>query len=185
MKGAISIMTRSNHSLEQLTTWFNRLIDILREQQSSTWILLVRAVAGKDAAIDFDGIQFRLWATADEPLQVWSQALSDPESIDFHITAETFRDVITGRTSLDAMVASGQIYVRGNLNDLMQIHMVTMGILADSAINSRLQRLWEEFDETWLCPQVPPDCQTLEAQIPPYGYLVRQVPKDVLNIEVE
>jgi hypothetical protein len=183
VKGA-KIMTNPKHSSEQLTIWLNRLIDILREQQGPTWSLLVRAVAGKNAAIAFDGVRFRLGATHGDQLQVWSAVLPDSEPIDFRTTAEIFRDVITGRTSLDAMVASGQIDVRGNLNDLVNIHAIAMGILADSAINPRLQRLWEEFDETWLRPEVPPDCQTLEAQIPPYGYLVQQVPKDVLNIEI-
>ena len=77
-----------------------------------------------------------------------------------------------------------KIYLRGDLQDLLGIHTVAMEILADSAINPNLRRLWAEFDQSWLHSSSLPPCLALENQRASYGELIRQMPSDVLGIQV-
>ncbi|MFP4120141.1 hypothetical protein [Coleofasciculus sp.] len=170
---------------EQLAQWLYRLVEILRSQGNSTWRRLVQTVSGKMAVIELDGTQLRLWAQGDERLQVHIESLAEPQPVHFCSDAETLRDIITGFVTLDAAVMSGKIYVRGDLRDLLGINQVVMGILADSAINLQLQRLWNEFDHVWFPTPSPPPCQSLDQQKPSRGYLINQIPADVLNIEVD
>jgi hypothetical protein len=170
---------------EQLIQWLHRLVEILRVQGGSTWRALVLTVSGKTAAIDLDSIQLRLCAEEGEQLQVHIEPITEPHPVNFRSEAETLRDVISGRLTLDAAVASGKLDLRGDLQDLLGIHQVVIGILADSAINPQLQRLWDEFDSLWVHPPSPPPCQPLEQQKPYYGYLISHLPEDVLRIEVQ
>ncbi|MFP5273902.1 SCP2 sterol-binding domain-containing protein [Coleofasciculus sp.] len=175
----------SSQPNEQLAQWLYRLVDILRSQGGSTWRRLVQTVSGKTAVIELDGTQLRLWAQENEQLQVHIESLAEPQPVHFCSDAETLRDIITGSVTLDAAVMSGKIYVRGDLPDLLGINQVVMGILADSAINLQLQRLWNEFDHVWLRLPSPPPCRSLDQQKPSRGYLINQIPADVLNIEVD
>lgn len=170
---------------EQLAQWLYRLVEILRSQGGSTWRRLIQTVSGKTAVIELDGTQLQLWALGEEQLQVQIESLTKSQAVNFCSDAETLRDIITGFVTLDAAVMSGKIYVRGDLPDLLGINQVVMGILADSAINLQLQRLWNEFDHAWFRPTSPPPCRSLDQQMPSRGYLINQIPTDVLNIELD
>ncbi|HBL12215.1 MAG TPA: hypothetical protein DD379_12555 [Cyanobacteria bacterium UBA11162] len=179
------MVNTSSERHEQLAQWLHRLVEILRSQGGSTWRSLVLTVSGKTAVMDLDGTQLRLRAEGEESLQVHIESILEPHPINFCSESETFRDIISGRLTLDAAVANGKIYVRGNLQDLLGINQIVMGILADSAVNPELQRLWEDFDSLWFRPRSLPPCQSIEQQKPNYGYLITHVPDDVLNIEVD
>jgi hypothetical protein len=168
----------------QLDQWLHRLVEILRSQGGSTWKALVQTVSGKTAAIDLDGIGLRLRASGGEQLQIESEYPVALESVNFRSKAETLRDVIAGRLTLDAAVVADNIYLSGTLEDLLAVHQVVMEILADSAINPQLRHLWTEFDQLWLRRSSPPPYLSLEHQKPSYGELIRQVPEDVLAIDV-
>ncbi|MFE1744051.1 SCP2 sterol-binding domain-containing protein [Coleofasciculus sp. H7-2] len=175
---------QSSEHHAQLAQWLHRLVEILRSQGGSTWRDFVQTVSEKTAVIDLDGIQLRVRAHGGEQLQVKSEYPVALESVNFRSEAETLRDVIAGRLTLDAALVTDKLYLRGNLQDLLGIHQIVMGILADSAINPQLRHLWAEFDELWLrSPSLPP-CLSLEHQRPSYGELIRRVPEDVLNIQV-
>jgi hypothetical protein len=168
----------------QLAQWLHHLVEILRTQPGSTWRALVQTVSGKDAVIDLDGIQLQLRAEGGEQLEIECEYLQAVESVNFCTSAETLRDVISGRLTFDTAVAQQRINLRGSLQDLLGIHQVVLGILADSAINPQLRHLWREFDQLWSHPSSVPPCLSLEHQRPSYGELVCQVPEDVLGIEV-
>ncbi|MDT9177284.1 MAG: hypothetical protein P5702_07260 [Limnospira sp. PMC 1291.21] len=178
-----------NCSPQQLAIWLSRLVEILRSQGGLTWHSFVQTVAGKTAIIEIDGIQLRLNANHSEPIQVDitdnSDNLESVEALNFGSQAETLRDLIGGRLTLDQGVAIGKIHLRGSLSELLGIHKLTMDIVAESAINPQLQRLWKEFDDLWFRPSFPPPVLSLEEQITPQGELIMNVPNDVLNIEVE
>jgi len=168
----------------QLDQWLHRLVEILRSQGGSTWEALVQTVSGKTAAIDIDGIGLRVRASGGEQLQIESEYPVALESVNFRSEAETIRDVIAGRLTLDAAVVTENIYLSGTLEDLLAIYQVVMEILADSPINPQLRHLWTEFDQLWFRPSSPPPYFSLEQQKPSYGELIRQVPEDVLAIDV-
>ncbi|MBE9125088.1 MULTISPECIES: SCP2 sterol-binding domain-containing protein [unclassified Coleofasciculus] len=177
------VHTSSEHH-EQLSQWLRHLVEILRTQGGSTWNSLVLGVSGKTAVIELDGIQLQLGAEGGNQLQVHIDYSVEPQPVKFRSDAETLKDVISGRLTLDAAVVNGKIDVRGDLQDLLGIHQIVMGILADIAINPHLQRLWEEFEGLWLQPLSLPLCRPLEQQKPYYGYLINHVPEDILWVEV-
>lgn len=178
-----------NCSPQQLAIWLSRLVEILRSQGGLTWHSFVQTVAGKTATIEIDGIQLRLNANHSEPLQVdITDNFDNSESVEalnFRSEAETLRDLIGGRLTLDQAVATGKIHLRGTLSELLDIYKLAMDIIADSAINPQLQRLWKEFDDLWFRPSFPPPVLSLEAQAAQHGELIRKVPHDVLQISVE
>ncbi len=178
------MVNASNERREQLATWILNLVEILRAKGGATWRMLVASVSGKTAAIALDGIGLRLRASGGNELQVTVEPLAESEPLNFRSDAETLRESIAGRLSLEAAVTAGNIYVRADLDDVMRMHALALEILADGAVNPQLQRLWEEFDETWARPSSPPPCRALEQQKPSYGYLVNQVPEDVLRTEI-
>lgn len=176
---------RSTQPGDQLAQWLYRLVDILRRQGGSTWQSLVRTVSGKTAVIELDGIQLHLQAEGEEQLKVGIQSLPERQSVNFCSDAETLRDIIAGSTTLDAAVMNGKVYVRASLPDLLGINQVVMGILADSAINLQLQRLWAEFDQIWSHPASRSLCRSLNQQKANRDYLINQIPRDVLNITMD
>jgi hypothetical protein len=169
----------------QLAQWVHRLVEILRSQQGSTWRDLVQTVSGKNAVMDLDGIKLQLRAKGGEQLQVECEYAQAVESVNFRTEAETLKDVIAGRLTFEGAIAYSKIYLRGSLQDLLGIHQVLNSILADSAINPQLRHLWTEFDQSWSRPSSLGPCYSLENQIISYGEFIRQVPQDVLGIDVD
>lgn len=169
----------------QLAQWLHSLVEILRTTGGATWEALVETVDGKTAIIDLDGVVLRVRAKGGEQLQVESAYPVTREAVNFRSNGETLRDAIAGKITVDAAVVSDKIYLRGNLQDLLGVHQIASGILADSAINPQLRRLWAQFDQSWFhSPSLPPSL-ALEQQRPSYGELIRQVPEDVLAIQVD
>jgi len=168
----------------QLAQWLHRLVEILRAQQGSTWKDLVGTVSGKTAVIDIDGVQLQLHANGGEQLQVEIKYPVVFQSVNLRTEAETLRDVVSGRLTLDSAVSQGKIRLRASFQNLLGVYRIVNGILADSAINPQLRRLWIEFDQSWSTPTscVPSLC--LENQKPAYGELIRHIPKDILEIDV-
>ncbi|GET41138.1 SCP2 sterol-binding domain-containing protein [Microseira wollei] len=169
----------------QLAQWLHSLVEILRTTGGATWEALVETVDGKTAIIDLDGVVLRVGASGGEQLQVESAYPVAQTSVNFRSNSATLRDAIAGKLTVDAAVVSDKIYLRGNLQDLLGIHQIASGILADSAINPQLRRLWAEFDQSWFHPPSLPPCLALEQQRPNSGDLIRQVPEDVLAIQVD
>ncbi|GAB1544667.1 hypothetical protein NUACC21_73430 [Scytonema sp. NUACC21] len=178
------MQSQSNDRHAQLAQSLHRIVEILRTQQGSTWRDLVQTVSGKTAVIDLDGIQLLLRASGGEQLQVESEYPVAVASVNFRTEAETLRDMIAGRLTLDTAIAQQRIDLRGSLEDLLGFYRVALSVLADSAINPQLRRVWTQFDQSWSRPSAPPLCLALEQQRPSYGVLTRQVPEDVLGIEI-
>jgi len=169
-----------NNRHQQLAQWLNRLVEILRLQGGSTWRTLVSTVSGKKAIVELDDVRLQLQASESEPLQVRIEYPVESKFVNFRSDAETLRDVIAGCLILDRAIATGKIYVRGSILDLLKIHQLVMEIIADSPINPQLQALWNEFDRQWLRPSAPTQCYCLQKQQTPYGELIFYIPKDVL-----
>lgn len=177
------MVNSSSHPSDLLAQWLHNLIEILRLQEGSTWRDLVLTVAGKSAVIEVDGIQLQLRAESGDRLEVYIESVQQ-QLINFRSEAETLRDIMSGLLTVDGAVTTGKIYLRGDVNDLLGIYKVAIGILADSAVNPQLQQLWEEFERLWQRPLSPPPCRPLESQKVSYGELIRQIPEDVLLISV-
>ena len=179
------MVNTSNTNYEKLAQWLHNLVEILRTQGDATFQLLVDTVSGKNALIDIDGTRLRVGADGGDRLQVYTEYSVEEYPVNFRSEAEILRDVISGKLTLDGAVAMGQIYICGDIQDLLGIHNLVMRILADSAINPQLQRLWEDFDESWQNSTSTSEYIALEQQKPSYGYLIKSVPEDVMLTDVE
>ena len=179
----------TRESQEKLAAWLRRLIEILRFQGGGTWQALVQIVSGKTAAIALDGIPLGVSASAPQKstdnLELFFDYEVSPEEVNFRSDADTLRDIVAGRLTLDGATINGRVYARNDLDDLLGIYEVVMRILADSATNPELQELWMEFDESWQSSAADTKRSLLEGQKPAYSYLIQSVPEDVLAIEVE
>ncbi len=125
------------------------LIEILRDRSGDTWTAIVRVAANKSAAIAIDDTRIYLQAEGGQELQI---KISDADPIaenDFESTGRTLCDLMFGRASLDKSVASGKIFIRASFGDLLKIRSIVASVLADTAIEPRLQSLWERFEREW------------------------------------
>ncbi len=169
---------------EKLATWLSRLIEILRLQGGETWLALVQITSGKTAAIALDGIPLEVSADGGDRFELLFEYAVPPNSINFRSDADTLRDIVAGRLTLDGALANGRIYARNHLDELLGMYEVVMRILADSATNPQLQELWMEFDSSLSALAARPLPSLLEGQKPSYGYLIKSVPEDVLGIKI-
>ncbi len=175
----------SRERQEKLATWLRRLTETLRLQGGETWKALVQIVSGKTATIALDGTTLQVSAEGDDRLQLRFEYLVSAELINFSSDADTLRDIVAGRLTVDGAMANGRIYARNNLDELLGIYEVVMRILADSATNHQLQQLWMEFDESWPGYATGGLPSLLEGQKTSYGYFIDGVPEDVLAINVK
>ncbi|NEO56836.1 MAG: hypothetical protein F6K54_29440 [Okeania sp. SIO3B5] len=170
---------------KQLAKWLRSLIETLRLQGGETWKNLVHIVSEKTATIAIDGTILQVSAQGGDRLQLNFEYSGTPNSIDFSSDAHTFRDIVAGKLTVDGALASGRIYARNNLDELLGIYELVTRILADGATNHQLQKLWMEFDQSWSAFPTGNLPSPLETQKPTYNYLINNVPEDVLAIEVE
>lgn len=179
-------MTNSTRECqEQLAKWLRCLVETLRLQGGETWKVLVQFGSGKTVVIALDSTILQVTFEGGERLQLYFEYAVSPDLINFRSDADTFRDIVAGKLTVDGAVANGRIYARNRLDELLSIYEVVMRILADSATNFQLQELWMEFDESWPSSVTEGLPLLLERQKPSYGYFINNVPEDVLTIKVE
>lgn len=173
----------SENRQQQLAKWLDNLVEILRLQNNSTWRTLLATVAGKTAIIRLDDVSLQLQASTALPLEVVIDYPATPDNYNFISDSETIGDIIIGKLTIDKALSINKIYLRGTLRDLQGISQLIKEILADSPINSQLQRLWEEFEKMWLFPSSLV-FYSLDEQQTNYGELIASIPEDILNIEI-
>ncbi|MCL2927185.1 MAG: hypothetical protein MGG37_03890 [Trichodesmium sp. MAG_R01] len=177
-------MTTTRERQEQLARWLNLLVETLRLQGGPTWEALLKIVSEKTVAIALDDIPLQVSAEGGDTLQLRFEYAVPSQSINFRSDADTLRDIVSGRLTLDGALANTRIYACHNFEELLGIHEVVTRILADSASNSRLQELWMEFDSSWPVSKTSNRPSPLKKQKPAYGYFIENLPEDVLAIEV-
>lgn len=174
----------STERQEELATWLRRLTQTLHLQGGDTWKALVQIVSGKTATITLDGITLQVTGKGGDNLQLDFEYVPSV-SINFSSDGDTLRDIVAGKLTVDNALINGRIYARKNLDELLGIYELVMRILADSATNYHLQELWMEFDKSWFGYGKVSSPLFLSGQKPSYGYLMENIPQDVLEIEVQ
>ncbi|MEL4895814.1 hypothetical protein [Crocosphaera sp. Alani8] len=174
-----SLENRSQKSAE----WIYNLVEILRLQNNSTWRSLVKTTTGKTATILLGDISLQLQASKTKPLKVSINYPVEIDNYNFSCDAETIRDIIAGKVTLDQALLKNQVYLRGTFTDLQGISQLIKEILADTAINLQLQRHWEDFEEMWSSSSSLP-YYSLDNQQTNYAELISMIPEDILNIEI-
>lgn len=174
----------SENRQQQLAKWLSDLVEVLRLQNNKTWETLVSTVTGKTAIIRLDDISLKIQASEDLPLELAIAPInSTSDKYNFTSDAETMRSIIAGGLTVDKALVTDKLYLKGTLIDLQGISQLVKEIMADSPINLRLQRLWDEFDQLW--PSQPPMDYSLDCQKTRYAQLISIIPEDILNIEIQ
>ncbi len=170
---------------DRLADLLQRLVRILREEGGYTWDLVVRVTSGRIAVIEFDGHRLQLEGIDGDSYELRTSAAAPGSPLNFRTDAETVRDILAGRITLDEALATGRVFVRGELDDLLGMYRIVMNVLADTPRVPRLRRLGEYFERTWPDGDAGGPPRPLETQAPRHGHFIAQIPEPVLRIEVD
>ena len=161
------------------------LVDCIRYSNGFLFELLKKVTIGKSVIISLDGVKISLYATGNNGYElIVEPAVIDP---DFVTTGDTLRNIVNGTITLDHALSTGAIFVKGNLEELIGIFQLTLGLLAEGAVDPHLRRLWSKFDRKWITNPSSINNTFLEEQ-QVYNYFPFQgIPKDValINISVD
>lgn len=159
----------SGNKSQKLIFLLHSLIAVIKRNNTASWPLLIRAVDGKSAFIRFDDIYLYVSASNIRQLQIDIYETKPQKRVDFKITAEVVKAVISGQYLLDKAVNEGMIFIRAPLEDLIDLHNLVLSILADGSTHQLLLKLWLDFEKYWKTAKVN---WKLEDQISTYGNFV-------------
>lgn len=159
----------SGNKAQKLIFLLHSLIAVIKKNNTASWPLLIRAVDGKSAFIRFDDIYLFVSAKNIRQLQIDIYEVKPQKRVDFIITAEVAKAVISGQYLLDKAINEGMIFIRAPLEDLLEMHNLVLSILADGSIHQILLKLWLDFEKNWKTKKVD---WKLEDQISTYGNFV-------------
>src|SRR5512147_131284 len=109
-------MPSSSIDLERtLARWLRRLVAICRTEHGDTWKAIVRAASGRRAIIRLDECRLSLRASGGSSLRLHIHPVKPGRPENFCTGADTLRDIIAGRLTLDAAISRGELFVRGSL----------------------------------------------------------------------
>jgi hypothetical protein len=177
-----------NTSIDNATIvagYLRRLIEVLRQDDGVSWRLLRAVTAGRAAVMEFEGVRLRLQGRAAPDYDLLMEYCDDMSEVNFRTDMSSVSDIVAGRLTLDHALTDGRIFVRAGLSDLLDIYRLAILILAESACNAELRRLWMEFEQEWPSPSPGQDVLPLERQRPQHGALIVRIPAATLRVEVE
>ncbi|HSI69909.1 MAG TPA: hypothetical protein VK941_06740 [Gillisia sp.] len=138
----------------------------MRRDQSHTWFLLVKAVNGKSAIIGLDDVFLSLTAHGAPDLQVIIKSALKTENPNFYTRGQVLRNIISGKYLLDKAINEGHIYVRGDINELLEMYNLVLNALLDGNVNGDFLTLWLDFVNNWKPEDAKNNCWRLEDQLP-------------------
>ncbi len=135
---------------ELLSSMLLELIEILRDRQGETWSAIIHIAAGKSATNAIDNTRIHVQTADGQELQI-TISTAEPDALnDFESTGLALRNIMFGKSTLERAVASGKIFIRASLGELLKIRLIVKSVLLDSEVDPRLLCLWEKFDQEWL-----------------------------------
>ncbi len=157
-----------------------RLVDVLRESAPSTFEHLVTATRGRTALVEVDGHRLRLSSPAQLPYRLQAEPVAvDDSPIQFRAVGTALTAILNGSTTLDRAVVREEIFVRGELADLLAVHTLVLEILAEGPIVADLRRLWHEWEDCWPHLSLPTQMVALQHQLAVHGSLVIGLPRSL------
>jgi len=92
----------------------------------------------------------KVLGSTNQELQI-TISTAEPDALnDFESTGLALRNIMFGKSTLERAVASGKIFIRASLGELLKIRLIVKSVLLDSEVDPRLLCLWEKFDQEWL-----------------------------------
>jgi hypothetical protein len=169
---------------ERLRDWLLQLVDVVLANGGPLAAALVQTAAGRRAVVQLDDVALQLQGDmADGHLRVEIDPAPEGAVRHFRANGDALRDILAGRTLLDAAVVDGRVAVQAGLPDLLAVHDLVLRLLAAGPQHRALRTLWAQFDAWW--PRGPLACVPLDAQRPQHGRLRDRVPLDVLLVRLD
>lgn len=170
----------------QLIAMIYQLVDIIRYENTFAYTLLMRITCERRTMIELDGCRVYLEAVCTDDNDYYLTAFPgrDEVPIQFITTSYVLRKIMAGIVTLDTAVVKNEIHVRGTFEDVINMHRLTTCFLSEGPLNFRLRNLWAYFNETWNNDRFPLAIKPLEEQKPRHGYLLDNIPENVLLIRV-
>lgn len=153
---------------QQLISYLERLIEIMRRDHSPTWNLLVKAVDGKSAYVGLDEVYLNLSASGGRQLKIKIEATEKTKNLNFYTRGQVLRNIIAGKYLLDKSIKNRHLYVRSSLENLVAMHHLVLNALVGSNINRDYLELWLDFENNWKTGPEEENCWKLEDQLPEY-----------------
>lgn len=159
----------SDNKSQKLILLLHSLIAVIRKNSTPSWPLLIQAVNGKSAYIRFDEIYLYVSAVDSRQMKIDIFEVKPQKQVDFIITADVVKAVISGQYLLDKAVNDGMIFIRAPFEELIEMHQLVLSILADGSTQQSLLKLWLDFEKNWKTEKID---WKLEDQISSYGNFV-------------
>ena len=150
-----------------LIHYLQRLIGIMRRERSTIWKLLVKAVDKKSAYIGLDEVYLSLSASGGNQLNVKIEVIEKIDNPNFYAKANVLKNIIAGRYILDKAIDDRKLYVRGSLEDLLNIYQLVNHALVGGNNNQEYLELWLDFESNWRSVDNN-NCWKLENQLPEF-----------------
>lgn len=161
----------------RLAGWLQRLVALLQAEGGALARQFRAVVQGRCAVLQLDAARLLLRAGAGAPFEVSIEPADAADAPHVRSSGDALRDVIDGRSLLDAVIADGRLDVRAALPDLLAFHELVQRVLALGTRHAALQALWAEFDAEW--PGRRPRELPLDEQPARHGVLRGAVPPSV------
>jgi hypothetical protein len=168
--------------LEQLENLFYDLVKIIRYDNTYAYLLLKEITSGRSTTIELDG--FRLYLEADIVDGEYILSINKNKKIShiqFITTSLTLRKIMAGLTTIDGAIIKNKIFVLGTFNEIYNIHKLAICLLSEGPLNNNLRCLWQHFNDTWNNNEFPLGLIPIEDQVPDSGYLISQIPENILH----
>jgi len=167
----------SDENTLKLINWLHTLVEIIRSHNTPTWELLVHTVNKKSAIIGIDNTYLSLSAKGGLKLKIEILPYKQIRNPDFYVATNSISDIIAGRFTIDKAINDGHIFIRSQLNDLLNLHYLVMNILADTPIKQDFLILWLDFKKNWGIIESY-EIYCIENQTPSFGYFVKAINYD-------
>jgi hypothetical protein len=162
---------------ERLNDWLVRLAGLLQHSDVHTADLFRRVVAGRRAVIEIDAARLLVQADDARPVTVNIGPAAPDDASTVRTSGDVLREIIDGRSLLDATIASDRLHVRAGLAELLAFHELVLHVLARAPREPALQALWAEFDAEWSGGQQC--CNRIDGQPARHGALCDATPAGV------
>ncbi|HET7610825.1 MAG TPA: hypothetical protein VFK29_03450 [Rhodanobacteraceae bacterium] len=161
----------------RLRDWLMRLAGLLQHSDVHTADLFRRVVAGRRAVVEIDAVRLLVQADDARPVTVDIGPAAPGVPATVRTSGDVLREIIDGRSLLDATIASDRLYVRAGLAELLAFHELVLHVLARAPREPALQALWAEFDAGWSGEERR--CNPLDGQPARHGALRDATPAGV------
>ena len=178
-------MNQQQHDTYDLMEMIRAMVDIIRYDNGYAYDLLRRITLNRNTVIRIDDSRVSLRSKGSfKNYHLFVEESDDSGNEQFVTTSLVLRKIMSGIITIDTAIVNNEIFIKGEFEDLVNMHRLTTTLLAEGPLNRRLRDLWTLFSETWHNDHFPIALLPLEQQKPQHGKLLDHIPEKVLLIKI-